>query len=147
LVAAPLPAAEPAGDFFFRPGDRIVFLGDSITMPYALRIKGDERTVDLPAERMGGPFVARHPADAAPMTVRLIQLIEDGQPSRVQFGIGDGFYIEEREAGQWAVTTHKDNLGLASYHLEYTLTEKFSTKRHHAAVFGWDHDREELTGD
>ncbi len=35
LVAAlPLPAAEPAGDFFFRPGDRVVFLGDSITEQY-----------------------------------------------------------------------------------------------------------------
>ena len=36
LVAAPLPAAEPADAFFFRPGDRIVFLGDSITMLWTL---------------------------------------------------------------------------------------------------------------
>jgi hypothetical protein len=31
LVSAPL-VAEPAGDCFFHKGDRIVFLGDSITM-------------------------------------------------------------------------------------------------------------------
>jgi hypothetical protein len=32
LVSAPLAAADDAKDFFFRKGDRIVFLGDSITM-------------------------------------------------------------------------------------------------------------------
>jgi hypothetical protein len=31
VAAAPLPAAEPANGFFFRSGDRVVFLGDSIT--------------------------------------------------------------------------------------------------------------------
>jgi lysophospholipase L1-like esterase len=35
LVAAPsLPAAEPAGEFFFKPHDRVMFLGDSITEQY-----------------------------------------------------------------------------------------------------------------
>src|SRR2546423_8051689 len=33
LTAAPLAAAEPAG-FFFHPGDRVLFLGDSITEQY-----------------------------------------------------------------------------------------------------------------
>src|SRR5947209_7125023 len=33
VVAAPLAAAEPTG-FFFKDGDRIVFLGDSITEQY-----------------------------------------------------------------------------------------------------------------
>lgn len=34
LVAAPVSAAEDAKDFFFHKGDRIVFLGDSITEQY-----------------------------------------------------------------------------------------------------------------
>ena len=34
LVSAPLAAADDAKDFFFRKGDRIVFLGDSITEQY-----------------------------------------------------------------------------------------------------------------
>ena len=34
LVSAPLTAADDAKDFFFRKGDRIVFLGDSITEQY-----------------------------------------------------------------------------------------------------------------
>ena len=34
LLAAPVRAAEPAAEFFFKPGDRIVFLGDSITEQY-----------------------------------------------------------------------------------------------------------------
>ena len=34
LVSAPLAAADNAKDFFFRKGDRIVFLGDSITEQY-----------------------------------------------------------------------------------------------------------------
>ncbi len=34
LVSAPLAAADDAADFFFRKGDRIVFLGDSITEQY-----------------------------------------------------------------------------------------------------------------
>jgi lysophospholipase L1-like esterase len=34
LVTAPLSAAEPADKFFFRKGDRVVFLGDSITAQY-----------------------------------------------------------------------------------------------------------------
>jgi lysophospholipase L1-like esterase len=34
LVAAPLAAADDHKDFFFRKGDRIVFLGDSITEQY-----------------------------------------------------------------------------------------------------------------
>jgi hypothetical protein len=36
LVSAPLAAAEPPADFFFRNGDRIVFLGDSIKMLWTL---------------------------------------------------------------------------------------------------------------
>src|SRR5215213_6347178 len=31
---SPLRAAEPTKEFFFKPGDRIVFLGDSITEQY-----------------------------------------------------------------------------------------------------------------
>jgi hypothetical protein len=31
LVSAPLTAADPPARFFFQKGDRIVFLGDSIT--------------------------------------------------------------------------------------------------------------------
>src|SRR5579871_2028059 len=34
LVSAPLAAADNDEDFFFRKGDRIVFLGDSITEQY-----------------------------------------------------------------------------------------------------------------
>ena len=34
LVSAPLIAADDTNDFFFRKGDRIVFLGDSITEQY-----------------------------------------------------------------------------------------------------------------
>ncbi len=34
VVSAPLAAADDAKDFFFRKGDRIVFLGDSITEQY-----------------------------------------------------------------------------------------------------------------
>ena len=34
LGCAPLAAAEPQADFFFHKGDRIVFLGDSITQQY-----------------------------------------------------------------------------------------------------------------
>jgi lysophospholipase L1-like esterase len=34
LLSAPLAAADDAKDFFFRKGDRIVFLGDSITEQY-----------------------------------------------------------------------------------------------------------------
>lgn len=34
LISAPLVAAEDAKDFFFKKGDRIVFLGDSITEQY-----------------------------------------------------------------------------------------------------------------
>ena len=37
LLAAPLVAADETRDaFFFHKGDRIVFLGDSITMPWTL---------------------------------------------------------------------------------------------------------------
>jgi hypothetical protein len=31
LLAAPARAADPPADFFFKPNDRVVFLGDSIT--------------------------------------------------------------------------------------------------------------------
>jgi hypothetical protein len=31
LISVPLAAADDVKDFFFRKGDRIVFLGDSIT--------------------------------------------------------------------------------------------------------------------
>src|SRR5579883_1743548 len=34
LVSVPLAAADDANNFFFRKGDRIVFLGDSITEQY-----------------------------------------------------------------------------------------------------------------
>jgi lysophospholipase L1-like esterase len=34
LVSAPLTGAEPPAEFFFHKGDRIVFLGDSITQQY-----------------------------------------------------------------------------------------------------------------
>src|SRR5947209_9385911 len=34
FLAAPLDAGEQGGDFFFKEGDRIVFLGDSITEQY-----------------------------------------------------------------------------------------------------------------
>jgi hypothetical protein len=34
LVSSPLIAADAAREFFFRKGDRIVFLGDSITIPF-----------------------------------------------------------------------------------------------------------------
>src|SRR5947209_13663403 len=34
FLAAPLDAGEQGGDFFFKRGDRIVFLGDSITEQY-----------------------------------------------------------------------------------------------------------------
>src|SRR5271154_5576446 len=34
MGSAAFPAAEPAGDFFFKDKDRIVFLGDSITEQY-----------------------------------------------------------------------------------------------------------------
>src|SRR5205807_8596694 len=33
-VAPPVLAADPPAEFFFKPGDRIVFLGDSITEQY-----------------------------------------------------------------------------------------------------------------
>jgi hypothetical protein len=36
LSAAPLPAAGPDNGFFFRKGDRVMFLGDSITMLWTL---------------------------------------------------------------------------------------------------------------
>jgi len=34
FLSAPLRAAEPAPEFFFKPNDRIVFMGDSITQQY-----------------------------------------------------------------------------------------------------------------
>jgi len=34
ILSAPLRAAEPAPEFFFKPNDRIVFMGDSITQQY-----------------------------------------------------------------------------------------------------------------
>ena len=34
ILTAPLRAADPAPEFFFKPNDRIVFLGDSITQQY-----------------------------------------------------------------------------------------------------------------
>ncbi len=34
ILTTPLRAAEPAPEFFFKPNDRIVFLGDSITQQY-----------------------------------------------------------------------------------------------------------------
>ncbi len=34
LLSAPLRAADPPADFFFKPNDRVVFLGDSITEQY-----------------------------------------------------------------------------------------------------------------
>ena len=34
ILTTPLRAADPAPEFFFKPNDRIVFLGDSITQQY-----------------------------------------------------------------------------------------------------------------
>jgi hypothetical protein len=36
LVSAPLTAAPPVDNFFFQKGDRVVFLGDSITKLWTL---------------------------------------------------------------------------------------------------------------
>lgn len=108
----------------------------------------DGRNFALPVVVMdsGCTFVADQPARAEELNVIDVRLNSEELERPVRF-ILESFILEEGEAGCWAVTLGKNDFGIQKYDLEYYATEKLGKAVRSPALFYWNHQREEMTGD
>ncbi len=99
-LPAPAPAADekapaPAGEFFFKPGDRVVFLGDSITEQYQYSTYVElYLTTRFPAGKMSFLNAGIGGDTAAGGANRFQTHVLDEKPTAVtiNFGMNDGGY-------------------------------------------------------